>query len=100
MHQYRQQLFFYKILVDGSRFWGDRHIRLNEAELVFVESSADGEIESLALNLDDSQEQERTKKLIVAVWQRIQNLDFPDVSSYDQTVKGITAFEEWLIDNN
>lgn len=99
MHRYKQQLFFYKLLVDNSRSWGDKGIKLNEAELIFVEPNREGEIKTLPLDLDNQDEIERLKILIKAVWQRIQNLDFLDINGYEKNVKGIIAFENWLIDN-
>jgi RecB family exonuclease len=96
LHQYRQQLLFYKLLVEGSRSWGDKGIKLESAELVFVEPNSDGAITVLDLNLD---ELERLKKLITVVWQKIMALDFPDISQFDKTEKGITEFEDWLIEN-
>lgn len=99
MHRYRQQLLFYKLLVDGSRSYGDREIKLEKANLIFVEPNKDGEIVALPLQLDDRDEIDRLKLLIKAVWQRIQNLDFPDTSEYEQSAKGILAFEDWLLKN-
>jgi DNA helicase-2/ATP-dependent DNA helicase PcrA len=97
LHQYRQQLLFYKLLVEGSRSWGDKGIKLNSAELVFVEPNSDGLISVLDLSLDNPEELLRLQKLIKAVWQRIITLDFPDVSGYEPTQKGIAEFEDWLI---
>ena len=36
-------------------------------------------------------------KLISAVWNHIENLNFPDISKYPTTLAGIVAFEEDLI---
>jgi len=33
------------------------------------------------------------------VWQRIITLDLPDISKYEQSFKGILAFEQDLVDN-
>jgi DNA helicase-2/ATP-dependent DNA helicase PcrA len=98
-HQYRQQLYFYKLLVEGSRSWGDKGIRLDQADLVFVEPTKQSEIVSLNLNPNDNEEIKRLSLLIKAVWQRIMNLDFPDVSEYSQDLGGIKAFEDYLIEN-
>ena len=99
MHKYAQQLYFYKLLVEGSRTWGDQGVKLNSAELVFVEPNSHGHISVLELDLNDKQELERLSALIKAVWQRIINLDFPDISEYSPDVKGIRAFEDYLVDN-
>jgi DNA helicase-2/ATP-dependent DNA helicase PcrA len=100
MHKYTQQLYFYKLLVEGSRTWGDQGVKLKNAELVFVESDKQDEIEVLALDLGDKEELDRLKMLIKAVWQRIINLDFPDVNEYSPDAKGIKAFENWLIEHS
>jgi DNA helicase-2/ATP-dependent DNA helicase PcrA len=97
LHQYRQQLLFYKLLVEGSRSFGDKGIKLESAELVFVEPNKDGELTTLTLELDDETELARLKKLIAVVWQKIMALDFPDISQFEKTEKGITEFEDWLI---
>lgn len=99
MHKYAQQLYYYKLLVEGSRTWGDQGIKLKTAELVFVEPDKQGELNVLALDLDDIEELSRLTALIKSVWQRIINLDFPDVSEYSPDVKGIKAFEDYLIEN-
>ncbi len=99
-HRYKQQLLFYKLLVDGSRTWGEQGVRAQNGKLLFVEPNKKGSITGLELNLDDSAELDRLKKLITAVWQRIQNLDFPDISEYSTDVKGIIEFEDWLIENS
>ena len=53
MHKYAQQLYFYKLLVEGSRTWGDQGVKLNSAELVFVEPNSHGHISVLELDLND-----------------------------------------------
>jgi len=97
IHNYKRQLYFYKLLIDNSRSWGDKGIKLISGELVFVEPNKQNSISSIQLNLEDSFEIERLKKLISAVWQRIQNLDFPEVSNYEQNANGIIDFEDYLI---
>ena len=42
----------------------------------------------------------RIEKLIQAVWARIMNLDFPDVSQFSPNYKGMIDFENWLIENS
>jgi len=99
MHKYAQQLYFYKLLVEGSRTWGDQGVKLASAELVFVEPDKQDGLFALELALDDKEELARLSTLIKAVWQRIMNLDFLDVSEYEPTAKGIKAFEDYLIEN-
>ncbi|NBW29204.1 hypothetical protein EBR37_02375, partial [bacterium] len=44
-----------------------------------------------------NEKEERILKLISAVWNHIENLNFPDISKYPTTLAGIVAFEEDLI---
>ncbi|MEI6237579.1 MAG: ATP-dependent DNA helicase, partial [Candidatus Saccharibacteria bacterium] len=99
MHKYAQQLHFYKLLIEGSRTWGDQGVKLASAELVFVEPDKHDELFTLELSLDNKEELARLSTLIKAVWLRIMNLDFMDVSEYSKDEKGIKAFEDYLIEN-
>ena len=47
----------------------------------------------------DPLEVARLEKLIGIVWQKIQSLDFPDISKYPKDLTGIMAFEEDLLTN-
>lgn len=96
-HKYRQQLHFYKLLVDGARSYGGRGVRATCGELLFVEPDSKGKLSRLTLNLDDSAEQDRLTALIGTIWSKIMNLDFPDVSAYSQDLKGIKQFEDDLL---
>lgn len=93
--KYRQQLTFYKLLVEQSRdFGGAYHVRRGVIE--FVEPSR-GNIIDLTLDIDPAHV-ERLKKLIHVVHKKIMNLDFPDVSTYPKDIAGITAFEDDLLE--
>ncbi len=96
MHKYRQQLLFYKLIVEHSHTY--QGFTVEEGSLVFVEADEDGLINELSLDYSID-ELIRTQKLIQAVWKRITSLDFPDTSQFSQDVKGIEAFEDWLIEN-
>jgi DNA helicase II / ATP-dependent DNA helicase PcrA len=98
LHKYKQQLMFYKILVEHSRDFGGRY-SVDSGALSFVEPTRDGEIIQLDMAYD-SAELERFKKLIIAIWRRIQALDFPDTSHYEPNYKGILAFEDDIIDED
>jgi hypothetical protein len=94
LHRYRQQLLTYKLLVERSaRFKG---YRVDKLLLEFVEPDEDGRIVQLELTADDK-EMERHAKLLQAVWGKIMNLEFPDISKYPPTVRGIAAFENDLL---
>lgn len=95
LHKYRQQLIFYKILVENSQDY--HNYTVTHGQLAFIEPTKAGESILLSLDLSD-QDIERTKKLIEAVWRRIKTLDLPDVSNYSNDLKGVLAFEQDLID--
>jgi ATP-dependent DNA helicase UvrD/PcrA len=94
LHKYKQQLYIYKLLVEGShRFAG---YTVSDAYLEFVEPDDDGLIQELHVNFDTS-EISHLKKVIQAMWQRLHNLDLPDASAYEPTLTGVLAFEDDLI---
>jgi DNA helicase II / ATP-dependent DNA helicase PcrA len=94
LHFYRNQLYFYKLLVEGSQSF--RGYRVIDAYLEFVEPDALGDIIELHANFNDDDEQ-HLKSLISVVWKHIVALDFPDTSQYSADLKGIAAFENDLL---
>lgn len=94
LHGYRRQLLFYKLLIENSRTLGDRSMDLGM--LNFLEPHKTQGIIDLPLEIDPT-EVARLEKLISVVWQKIQALDFPDVSKYSKDLSGIMAFEEDLL---
>lgn len=94
LHKYKQQLMFYKLLVEHSRDFAGYTV--NKGVLDFVEPNADGQLFQLEMDFSP-EELTEFKKLIIAVWNRIMNLDFPDVSGYDQNYKGILQFEHDIL---
>lgn len=95
-HKYRQQLLFYKLLIEHSREW--RNYTMTRGVLQFVEPNPAGSIVDLQLTDIDPEELDRFTKLVREVWRRIQDLDFPDTSSYEQSLAGIHQFEQDLLD--
>lgn len=96
LHRYRQQLMFYKILVENSRDYSKYTV--TDGQLAFIEPAKSGEV--IVLTTDFTYEEiERTKKLIAAVWKHIASLDLPDVSDYAPTLADLIRFEDDLIDN-
>ena len=95
-HKYRQQLLFYKLLIERSREW--QKYTMTRGVLQFVEPDPAGKIVALELDDIDREELARFAELVKAVWRHIQELSFPDVSGYDQTLAGIRKFEQDLID--
>lgn len=94
-HKYRQQLMFYKLLIENSREWSD--YTMANGVLQFIEPTKAGEIIDLQLSDIDSEELERFKQLVQAVWKHVHALKFPDTSSYSQDIKGVLAFEDDLL---
>ena len=97
LHRYRQQLLFYKLLVEQSHTYRDYAVEAGR--LVFIEPDEDGKIQELVLDYT-ADELERMKALIGAIWQRVTTLDLPDTSQFDKSYKGIIEFEDWLIKNS
>lgn len=98
LHFYRQQLLFYKILVEeSSQFKGQR---VGCAELVFTEPSAEHPDEIIRLEISDfdNEELNRTRQLMKTVFTKIVKAELPDTSNYSQDLKGILAFEQDLLD--
>ncbi len=94
-YKYRQQLLFYKLLIENSRDW--RKYKMNDGILQFVEPNDNGEIMELNLGSIEQQELDRFEKLVQIIWQHVQNLSFPDTSEYDKTIDGIKQFEDDLL---
>lgn len=99
LHKYRQQLLFYKLLVEHSASF-QKKLAVTGGALEFIEPD---ERSRLVPNLEltfKPEEIERFVKLIGAVWAHITHLDFPDTSGYAQNLWGIERFEQDLIDAN
>ena len=97
LHRYRQQLMFYKILVENSRDYSSYTV--TGGQLAFIEPARSGEVIILNTNFTP-EEIERTKKLIGAVCTHITDLNLPDVSNYTPTLKDLIRFEDDIIDGN
>ncbi len=98
LHKYRQQLLFYKLLVENSASFGKK-LNVNSGLLEFIEADEQGKLpDGLVLKFDPD-EITRFATLIGAVWTHINNLDFPDIRKYPKNLAGIKQFEEDLIEN-
>lgn len=96
LHQYQQQLLFYKLLVEHSRDYSTYTV--GRAQLEFIRPTPTGRIVAPLSAPIDMATVDRLKLLVTAVWQHIQAQDFPDTSGYEASLKGILAFEQDLID--
>lgn len=94
-HLYKNQLYFYKLLVKRSRKFNNYNVKNAFIEYVNPKISSD-DITRLDLNYQ-KQEMSEFIKLLEAVWEHISNLNFPDVSKYQADIKGIKKFEDDLI---
>lgn len=94
LHRYKQQLVYYKILLEHSA-----HYKLPVASIAleFVENIIDADEPTTLEYVPTAVEVERTKKLIEAVYRKITTLDFPDIANYSQDLAGIEQFEDDLI---
>jgi DNA helicase-2/ATP-dependent DNA helicase PcrA len=90
LHRYRQQLLFYKLLVERSRDYHEYTVE--SGTLQFVEPTPDGRILNLDLTFDESELAEFCE-LIEKVSHMIANLTLPDTSQYPPTMAGVLAFE-------
>lgn len=95
LHKYRTQLYCYKILIEHSHSF--QGYTVTEGRLEFIEPDSDEAIVPPLMCRFKAAEEERIMALMQAVWQRIQALDFPDVSDYPPTLAGTKAFEAGLI---
>jgi DNA helicase II / ATP-dependent DNA helicase PcrA len=95
-YEYERQLLFYKLLVENSREFGGFK-KVVKGVLDFVEPKREnGQIITLGLIITE-EKTERLKKLISIVFNKIKNLDFPDINKYSKDLKGIKEFEEDLL---
>lgn len=94
LYGYKRQLIFYKILVELSRDYSKYSV--HRGYLEFLNPTKSNQIHCLPYDIT-TEDAERLKKLIIAVDKKIRSLDFPDVSSYEKSLKGIVDFEDDLI---
>ncbi len=97
LHKYKQQLLFYKLLVENSASFGHK-VKVNQVGIEFVEADEQNELaDILSYNITE-QELNQFTQLINKIWQHVVSLDMPDVSKYPKTLKGIQTFEKDLIE--
>ncbi|MEI9913971.1 MAG: ATP-dependent DNA helicase [Candidatus Saccharibacteria bacterium] len=95
MYLYRNQLYFYKLLAEGSTAF--KGYTVTSARLDFIQATP-ADTTKFRVPLEyDKQFEERLVKLVDAVWKHISELSFPDISSYKPNLKGIIQFEDDLI---
>lgn len=94
LHHYRQQLIFYKLLLEHSREYSGYTVI--QGRIQYVEPTPNGDIIDLTIDFDRDRETSELIPLITAVWNRIMALDFaaPD---HTDSYKDILAFEDQLL---
>ncbi len=113
VHLYKNQLLFYKLLIDQSAYaqqilFSKLGGKVNCGVIDFVEPvGKEKKIQSIMTTLEDA-DAGRLRKLILAVYKRIKNLDFEIPTEIDQKYKAgeykkdidaILDFEEYLLEN-
>lgn len=94
-HNHKLQLTFYALLASEHPVFSRYKNVLGQ--MVYLEAEDQKQlIRSYAPTPDDIA---RLKQLVVAVWQHIMRLDFPDTSHYPKGLDGINQFEQDLIDS-
>ena len=93
LHHYKQQLMFYKILIENSRQYTGYTVTKGVIE--YVEPDSGGIINRIELDYD-AVELKAFEELLRAVWLRIQSLDFTTSHEYEKNLAGILAFERSL----
>lgn len=72
--KYKQQLYFYKLLIEGSHSYAG--YKVTSARLEFVEPDSRGNaVTALYVDFND-QELQKTKAFIAEIWQKIKDLQF------------------------
>jgi len=94
LYKYEKQLYFYKLLVEGSHTFAGYTVA--DAYLEFVEPDEQGMITELHIQFDEAK-MEGLKQLIRTIWRRVKVLDLPDISEYSADLRGIEAFEASLL---
>ncbi|MCA9346717.1 ATP-dependent helicase [Candidatus Saccharibacteria bacterium] len=95
--KYKQQLYMYKILIEHSSTWRGYNVESARLEFVEPDKNATGSVvEPLYLDFNEKEETE-LKQLIIAVWNLIQTLNLPDISSYDKSAKGAREFVAYML---
>lgn len=94
LHRYTLQLYCYKLLVEGSHTYAGYTVDMGK--IVFVEPDLHGDILEKTVNFNPEQTT-RIRNLLEAFWYAVQHLDFPETTSFGQSLKEVERFEDVLI---
>lgn len=94
---FKNQIIFYKLLLENSKHY--KNYKMKKGVFVFVEPEIVNGKEFIAEKEIEISENDiiRVKNLINIIYEKIKNLDFPNVDKYPKTVKGIEQLEEDLL---
>jgi len=95
MYHYKQQLAFYRLLLERSQAFGVA-TRAEQTAIEFVQPGSDGQLVPLLEYQPSDEEIARLCRIVKGVWQCMQTLELPDVSIYPPTLQGIRDFEDSL----
>ncbi|MBP7670884.1 ATP-dependent helicase [Candidatus Gracilibacteria bacterium] len=95
--EYKNQLIFYKLLLENSRTFGDKY-QVKKGKIEFIEPFKDQNI-ALTLEITDHDLQQ-TKKLIEIIYRKITTLDFPDTTKYGNDFGATQLFINDLLDGH
>jgi len=94
LYMYKRQLMFYKMLIEAAPKY--RGYTVEEAVVDFVTPDEDGEVRQKVLKFE-AQEVAEFRKLCEKIYGKIKALEFPDVSGYEKTLRGMKEFVKDLL---
>lgn len=97
LYRYRLQLLCYKLLLEHSATY--RSYKVTAGRLEFIEPDSKGQLHNLELQFTAS-EVAQAEQLLVALWNHIHELKFPDISQYPVSLTGMKAFVSDLLDGS
>jgi hypothetical protein len=89
LYKYKRQLMFYKMLLAVAPEWRD--YRVSSAVVDFVTPDEDGVCRQKVLEFDEA-EMAEFGQLCRQVYAKIKALEFPDISGYEKTLRGMKEF--------
>ena len=90
------QIYFYKLLVENSvKFRG---YTVTGGRIEYIDPDKSGRVQMDVIEKFENEEMEKLRRLIRVIWDRVQRLEFPDVSEYVEGIEGMRAFEEYLLE--
>ncbi|MDR2063894.1 MAG: ATP-dependent helicase [Candidatus Nomurabacteria bacterium] len=99
LRKYFHQLYFYKMLLEGSLEY--KKYKVAGARLEFVESNQEGKIVDALEVTFDAKTEEWVKKLLQGMVKHVQDFDFPEIDNkvFAPTAAGMKKFEAEIIEN-